>query len=65
LSYLTACLSALVAPAFADSITPGILLPALVGESSFCLWLLTRGVNVTKWNERISLQSRSQPAGSL
>jgi len=65
LSYLTACLSALVAPAFADSITPGILLPALVGESSFCLWLLTRGVNVAKWNERISLQSRSQPAGSL
>lgn len=48
-SYLVACLAALFAPAFADSITPWILLPPLVGESSFCLWLLVKGVNVPRW----------------
>jgi hypothetical protein len=54
LSYLTACFAALFAPAFADLITPAILLPPLIGESSFCLWLLVKGVNITKWNERVS-----------
>jgi hypothetical protein len=54
LSYLTACFAALFAPAFADLITPAILLPPLIGESSFCLWLLVKGVNITKWKERVS-----------
>lgn len=31
-----------------------ILLPALVGEASLCLWLLARGVNVSKWQARAS-----------
>jgi Domain of unknown function (DUF4386) len=55
LSYLTACFAALLAPAFADLITPAILLPPLVGESSFCLWLLVKGVNVAKWKERVAV----------
>jgi Domain of unknown function (DUF4386) len=55
LSYLTACFAALFAPEFADLITPAILLPPLIGESSFCLWLLVKGVNITKWNERVSM----------
>src|SRR5271166_3024995 len=54
LSYLTACSAALFAPAFADLITPGILLPPLIGESSFCLWLLVKGVNVAIWKERVN-----------
>jgi hypothetical protein len=54
LSYLTACFAALFAPAFADRITPAILLPPLIGESSFCLWLLLKGVNIAKWKERVS-----------
>lgn len=54
LSYLTACFAALLAPAFADLITPAILLPPLVGESSFCLWLLVKGVNIVKWKERVA-----------
>src|SRR5271163_1997188 len=37
LSYLTACFAALFAPAFADLITPAVLIPPLIGESSFCL----------------------------
>jgi uncharacterized protein DUF4386 len=54
-SYLTACFAALFAPAFADLITPAILLPPLIGESSFCLWLLVKGVNIAKWRERVSM----------
>jgi Domain of unknown function (DUF4386) len=57
LSYLIACFAALFAPAFADLITPAILLPPLIGESSFCLWLLVKGVNIGKWNERLSMAS--------
>ena len=40
--------------AFADAITPAILMPALIGEASFCLWLLIKGVNVAKWRERLA-----------
>jgi hypothetical protein len=54
-SYLTACFAALFAPSFADLITPAVLVPPLIGESSFCLWLLVKGVNVAKWKERISM----------
>jgi hypothetical protein len=56
LSYLIACFAALFAPTFADLISPAILLPPFIGESSFCLWLLVKGVNVAKWKERMSLQ---------
>ena len=45
-SYLAACFAALFAPAVSDLISPAILLPPLIGESSFCLWLLVKGVNV-------------------
>jgi len=53
-SYLTACFAALFAPAFADLITPAILLPPLIGESSFCLWLLLKGVNIAEWKARVA-----------
>ncbi|MGA2779144.1 MAG: DUF4386 domain-containing protein [Steroidobacteraceae bacterium] len=55
LSYLIACFAALFAPAIADLIIPAILLPPLIGESSFCLWLLVKGVNVAKWDERLRM----------
>ena len=55
LSYLVACFSALFAPAFADLIMPAILLPPLIGETSFCLWLLVKGVNVAIWNARVNV----------
>jgi hypothetical protein len=49
--YLVSCFAALFAPALADLITPAILLPPLIGESSYCLWLLIKGVNIDKWNK--------------
>jgi hypothetical protein len=64
LSYLLACLAALFAPALADLITPAILLPPLIGESSFCLWLLIKGVDVGKWNERLTAGRGNTAAAS-
>jgi hypothetical protein len=34
---------------------PAILLPAFIGEFSTCLWLIVKGVNLSKWNERVRL----------
>jgi len=28
---------------------------ALIGELSLCLWLMVKGVNVPKWNEKARL----------
>lgn len=54
LCYLVACFSELLAPSFARLINPGILLPVLVGESAFCLWLLVMGVNRTRWAAKVN-----------
>lgn len=51
-NYLIACTTALLLPALANALLPGILLPVLVGEASFCLWLLVKGVDVAKWELR-------------
>jgi hypothetical protein len=51
--YLTNSFAMLVAPAFQGNIFPFILLPAFVAELSLCLWLIIKGVNVAKWNERL------------
>ena len=55
--YLIACFSALFAPSVANRIYPFILLPSLVGELSFCLWLLVKGVNLAKWNDKLNSTS--------
>ena len=57
-SYLIACFAALFAPTLSDQLTPAILVPPLIGESSFCLWLLIKGVNLAKWRERVSVDFR-------
>lgn len=51
--YVLSCLADLLAPAIAEVIEPAILLPPLVGELSYCLWLLVKGVDIGKWNERV------------
>jgi hypothetical protein len=52
-SYLVSCFAALFAPALSDLMTPVSLLPALIGESVYALWLLVKGVNLAVWNERV------------
>ena len=52
LCYLTYAFSSFISPAFAAYLVPYIQLPSLVGEGSFCLWLLIAGLNVERWKER-------------
>ena len=54
LCYLTNSFALIVFPSLAAQLVPAILLPAFVGEASLCLWLLVKGVNVSKWKARAS-----------
>jgi len=53
LSYMTSSFALILAPKFADQYYFVIAGPALIGELSFCLWLLFKGVNLDKWNDKI------------
>ena len=52
LCYLTYSFATFISPGFAAHLVPYIQLPSLVGEGSFCLWLLLAGVSVQRWNDR-------------
>jgi hypothetical protein len=54
LCYLTNSFALILAPTFADRIFPAVLIPAFIGETSLCLWLIVKGVNVEKWKQRAS-----------
>ena len=54
LSYLANSFTLILAPTYAGTIFP-ILVLALIGELSFCLWLIVKGVNVPKWHEKARL----------
>ena len=47
--YLVNSLALLLAPAIAARMFPAILMPCLIAETSFALWLLVKGVNVDEW----------------
>lgn len=47
--YLVNSLALLLAPEFEARLFPAILLPCLVAELSFALWLLVKGVDVAQW----------------
>jgi Domain of unknown function (DUF4386) len=53
LCYLINSFALILAPVFADSIFPSILVPCFFAELALCLWLLVKGVDVAKWNERL------------
>ena len=57
LCYLINSFALILAPALANRISPAILLPPFVGELSICLWLIFKGVNLMKWNERVLIDS--------
>jgi hypothetical protein len=54
LCYLVNSFALILSPSLANRLYPAILLPAFVGEASLCLWLLVKGVDVSKWNARAS-----------
>jgi len=49
LCYLTNSFAMILAPKFSNF---NLLIPAFIGEFSFCLWLIIKGVNVSKWREK-------------
>jgi len=53
LSYLINSFTLLLAPSLAAILSPGILLPAFVGELSFCLWMIVMGVDLVEWSQRV------------
>jgi len=53
LSYLTNSFTLILAPAYAGTIFL-ILVLALIGELSLCLWLMVKGVNVQRWKGQAS-----------
>ena|SRR5579859_2214113 len=54
--YLTNSFLLIFAPGLEGSLFGTLLAPlAFIGEFSMCLWLLIKGVNVRKWEERIRL----------
>lgn len=61
LSYLVNSFALILSPPLANRLSPAILLPALVGELSLCLWLLLKGVNVPRWNARRGPAPLGQP----
>jgi hypothetical protein len=55
LSYLTNSFTLILAPAYAGRIFP-VLVLALIGELSLCLWLLVKGVDKQQWKNRTSAE---------
>lgn len=50
--YLANSFALLLYPPLASRLFPAIMLPPFVAESSLALWLLVKGVDLTKWAER-------------
>jgi len=53
--YLINSFSHFLSPAFAATLFPGLFVPIFVAELSLALWLTVKGVNVAKWEEKVSV----------
>jgi len=51
LCYLLNSFALILFPALSDSIYQVVIAPIFISELSMCLWLLVKGVNITKWKE--------------
>ena len=52
LCYLINSFALILAPEVADILFPAIMLPSFIAELSFCMWLIVKGVNIPRWNEK-------------
>jgi nitrate/nitrite transporter NarK len=51
--YVGFSVAQLLSPAFAARVLfPWVFPVAFLAESALCLWLLVKGVNISKWTER-------------
>jgi len=53
--YLFNSYARFLAPPLADALYPWSLLPGFVAELALCLWLLIKGVDLSKWQEKARL----------
>jgi hypothetical protein len=54
-SYLINSFAQLLFPALAEKMFPAIVLPAFIGELGTCLWLIVKGIDTSKWDERVRM----------
>ena len=50
--YLTNSFTLILAPSLANRVFLALMGPAFIGEASLCLWLLFKGVDLDKWEEK-------------
>lgn len=60
IGYLSNSLAMFLFPPILALLFPYSLLPAFIGESSMCLWLIIKGVNIQQWNEKTRSASQMQ-----
>src|ERR671929_842482 len=66
LGYLADSFTGFLVPQYADTLAVLVVATALIGELPLTLWLLIRGVNVTRWRERgLTLPTPVRPAPVL
>ena len=53
ISYLINSFAQLLFPSLANKMFPAIVLPAFIGELATCVWLIVKGINISKWDERV------------
>jgi hypothetical protein len=57
LSYLVNSFTLILFPALANSVFTILMAPIFIAELAMCLWLLMKGVNVTRWNNLVNSQA--------
>ncbi|MBL7996585.1 DUF4386 domain-containing protein [bacterium] len=62
IGYLSNSLAMFLFPPILAVLFPYSLLPAFIGESSMCLWLIVKGVNMEKWKEQTRVVTHNQVA---
>jgi uncharacterized protein DUF4386 len=55
LCYLINSFAQLLLPSLQEKLVPAILIPAFIGEFGTCVWLIVKGLNLSKWDERVRM----------
>ncbi|CAN5664894.1 DUF4386 domain-containing protein [soil metagenome] len=59
LCYLLNSFTLILFPSLANSMFSILMAPIFIAELSMCLWLLIKGVNITKWNNLVTVPATS------
>jgi hypothetical protein len=54
LCYIINSFALILTPKFAGILFPIIMIPPFIAETSFCLWLIVKGVHLIKWEDKVS-----------